>query len=154
MKKFSTQLDQNVQTELDLILLNSKKNIRSSQSPSEAKRINVPQNDYDANLQLQQILEEQERYKQIIIAGRQNPSRGRFRSALRLGANQKSRHQSVSRNMMKSVKSNYNYKASELELNNKSNRSDMPANIELNNNLLTHPEEPKLKTMATKKKII
>jgi hypothetical protein len=56
--------------------------------------------------------------------------------------------------MMKSVKSNY--KASELELNNRSNRSDMPANIEINNNLQTHPEEQpqKLKPIEKKKKVI
>lgn len=41
LKKFSTQLDQNVQTELDLILINSKKNIRS-QSPAEGKLKSVP----------------------------------------------------------------------------------------------------------------
>lgn len=54
---------------------------------------------------------------------------------------------------MKSVKSNY--KASELELNNRSNRSDMPANIEINNNLQTHSEEQKLKPVEKlKKKVV
>lgn len=51
LKKFSTQLSQNVQEELELILTN-RKNIGSA-SPTETKfKTMQPQNDYDANLQL------------------------------------------------------------------------------------------------------
>lgn len=94
--------------ELEYILAN-RQSARSS-SPQEAKRVIMPQNDYDANLQLQQIVEEQERYKQIIINGK--ASGGRFKSAMRLQTSSKKGPLSISRNM-KSVKSNY--KPSEID---------------------------------------
>lgn len=101
-----------MQAELEFIL-NNRQNIRSNSPSDGVKFKQVPQNDYDANFQLQQILEEKERYKQIILDGSMN--RGRFKSAMRMQSSTKKGPLSMNRNMMKSVKSNY--KASELEIN-------------------------------------
>lgn len=81
MRKHQQHLPSQVFLELDVIVHSSDYNSKDN------AMYQPPKNEYDANVQLEQILEEQERYNQLLASSGRNRGHARFKSQIGLAGN-------------------------------------------------------------------